>query len=259
VFENAEAYERFMGRWSWLVARGLLERVHVDDASKVLDVGSGTGSLSRAICERSPTARVVGIDPSKEFVEYSASESPWRDRMRFEEGDAQQLLFENASFDVALSLLVLNFIPDPQRHYWKFAGSPGPGAPSLPQSGTTAVKWGCCGRFGMLRAPSIAMRTGSTRRICGCAGGASWQPCGRRVASKVFAKKPSKSVCGFTTFAGFWEPFLLGQGPAGSYVRRLSPGQLEALRGELENRLDFSAGTLLLPARAWMACGIVPL
>ena len=68
MFADAEAYERFMGRWSRLVAPRLVEFAGLPDQGRILDVGSGTGALAFAIGERHARASIVGIDPSEEYV-----------------------------------------------------------------------------------------------------------------------------------------------------------------------------------------------
>ncbi len=98
MFGDAEAYDRFMGRWSRLVAPLLVEFADIPDAGRVLDVGSGTGSLAFEIAARKPRSTVVGIDPSKEYVAYAASRNPVGARASFEVGDAQQLHFDAAAF-----------------------------------------------------------------------------------------------------------------------------------------------------------------
>src|ERR1051325_10121919 len=114
MFADAEAYERFMGRWSRLVAPQLVEFAALPDGGRFLDIGSGTGSLAFAIGERHGRARIVGIDPSREYIAYAGSRNPLGDRASFEIGDAQRLSFADSSFDAALSLLVFNFIPEPR-------------------------------------------------------------------------------------------------------------------------------------------------
>src|SRR5262245_33745753 len=113
MFANAEAYERFMGRWSRLVAARFLEWTNVPDKGQVLDIGSGTGSLSFEIIKRKANVHVVGLDPSKEYVAYATGRNPDSDRVKFEIGDAGHLPFADATFESSLSLLVFNFIPDP--------------------------------------------------------------------------------------------------------------------------------------------------
>src|SRR5689334_10171473 len=113
MFGDAEAYERFMGRWSRVVAPRLVDFTGLPERGRVLDVGSGTGSVAFAIAERKRYTQIVGIDPSREYVAYAAARNPFPDRVGFEVGDAQQLVFSDARFDATLSLLVVNFIPDP--------------------------------------------------------------------------------------------------------------------------------------------------
>src|ERR1035438_8937021 len=74
MFGDAEAYERFMGRWSRLVARPFVDFTDLPERGRMLDVGSGTGSLAFAIAERKSQARVLGIDPSQEYVAYRSEE-----------------------------------------------------------------------------------------------------------------------------------------------------------------------------------------
>src|SRR5262245_26184334 len=112
AFDNAAAYERFMGRWSRLVAPLLVDFAAISDAERVLDIGSGTGSLSFEIAGRKPGRYVTGIDPSGEFVAFASSGNPLPDRVSFHVGDAQQLPFANATYAAVLSLLAFNFIPD---------------------------------------------------------------------------------------------------------------------------------------------------
>ena len=78
MFAEANDYERFMGRWSRLVAPQLVDFTDVPDLGRLLDVGSGTGALAFTLAERKPQAQVRGIDPSKEYVEYAKSKNPFQ-------------------------------------------------------------------------------------------------------------------------------------------------------------------------------------
>ena len=112
MFSAGDAYERFMGRWSRELAPLLVAFAEVRNGDEVLDVGSGTGALTRAVAAAAPISRIVGIDAAAPYVAFAQAHHPG-DLIRFEVGDAQQLRFLGGSFHKTLSLLVLNFIPDP--------------------------------------------------------------------------------------------------------------------------------------------------
>ena len=115
MFENAGSYECFMGRWSRLIASSFVDFTEISDLVRILDAGSGTGSLSVSIAEKNAQSIVVGIDPSEEYVKYASRENPFPQRISYQVGDAQKLNFPNATFHASLSLLVFNFIPDPRK------------------------------------------------------------------------------------------------------------------------------------------------
>ena len=111
IFSEAQAYERFMGRWSRSLAPLLVRFAGVQDGDTVLDVGSGTGALTAAVAKIAPSSRISGIDPAAPYVAFAQSQHG-STRIRFDVGDAQQMRFDTAMFDRTLSLLVVNFIPN---------------------------------------------------------------------------------------------------------------------------------------------------
>src|SRR5215208_852186 len=113
-FRNAEAYERFMGRWSRRLAPLLVRFGGLAAGERVLDVGCGTGSLALSLPGIADVASVTGVDLTPGFVEYASARNG-DPRIGFQLGDARDLPFEDNSFDRAFSLLVLHFIPDAER------------------------------------------------------------------------------------------------------------------------------------------------
>ena len=260
MFGDAEAYERFMGRWSRVVAPRLVEFTDLPRGGRILDVGSGTGSLTFAIAERDRAAHVLGIDPSQEYVAYATSKNPFPGRATFEVGDAQQLHFPAESFDAALALLVFNFIPAAKKALLEVSRVTKPGG------SVSAAVWDYGGGMKMLRTfwdaaahidPSAEKLDEKRMPLCRTGElSALWKQGGL-----VYVREDAIDIrMKFESFADYWEPFLLGQGPAGSYVRNLDRQQLEALRHEVKLRLSSSAENtpLVLTARVWAVRGVVP-
>lgn len=110
--QAADSYEQAMGRWSRRLAPLLIRFGGVTDGDRVLDVGCGTGSLIFALPEN--IASVAGIDQSEAFISYARARNI-DTRIAFHQGDARVLPIGDASFDRALSMLVMQFIPDAPR------------------------------------------------------------------------------------------------------------------------------------------------
>jgi SAM-dependent methyltransferase len=260
MFADANDYERFMGRWSRLVAAQLVDFTDVPDRGRVLDVGSGTGALAFTLAERKPQARVLGIDPSKEYVEYAKSKNRFPNRVSFETGDAQQLRLADAGFDACLSLLVFNFIPDPLKALKEVRRVTKPGGR------ISASVWDYGDGMKMLRAfwdgavhlDSKAEKL-DERHMPLCRPGELSELWGQGGLENI-QEQPHVITMKFESFADYWDPFLLGQGPAGVYVKSLSRDQVQALRGEVKNRVSPSAekSPFELSARVWSARGTVP-
>ena len=115
TFNSADGagYERQMGRWSRRLAPLLIDFAGVD-RGRVLDVGSGTGNLALALAANPAITSIQGVDFSAVYVEHARARTSDR-RLSFETGDACALPFASGDFDHALSMLVLQFIPQAER------------------------------------------------------------------------------------------------------------------------------------------------
>ncbi len=107
----AELYERHLasavtGLW----ASDLVERVDVRAGDRVLDVACGTGVVARAAADRVGAAgHVAGLDINPAMLAVARSQGSEVD---FVQGSAGALPFDDASFDVVLCQLGLQFFPD---------------------------------------------------------------------------------------------------------------------------------------------------
>jgi SAM-dependent methyltransferase len=256
MFADARAYERFMGRWSGLAAPLFVEFAGIPDQGEVLDIGSGTGSLALTIARLRPHCRVEGIDLSREYIEFARARTR-NPRVRFETGDAQNLPFATGTFDAAASLLVFNFIPDPAkalseaRRVTRVGGS------------ISAAVWDYGDGMRMLRIfwdAAVALDSSAGRfdekRMPLCRKGELSELWARGGLRKV-EESPLEITMRFKNFDDFWNPFLLGQGPAGAYVNRLPGNRVLILREEVRRRLGGPRGPFTLGARLWAVRGEV--
>ena len=259
VFRDAEAYERFIGRWTQRLAPLLLEFAGVRDGDRILDVGSGTGSFALAVAAATRRSEVVGIEPAAAFVAYAKTRT--RDpRVRFEAGDAQSLPYADRSFDRAVAMLVVQFIPeaDPAVAEMRRVTRPG---------GTVAAcVWDATGGMEMLRVlwdaavaldPAAAVHHDGQRPLSRPGEVvALWQGAGLRDVHETGLVIPLD----FASFEDLWAPNLTGVGPVGAYVATLAPDRQQALRDHLYATVvgPGADGPFTLRARSWAVRGTVP-
>jgi ubiquinone/menaquinone biosynthesis C-methylase UbiE len=91
-FEDSDAYERFMGRWSRAVAPRFLDWLGAPGGARWLDVGCGTGILAESLLERCAPASVDAVDPAPAQLK-AAARGPAAGRATFQVADARKLPF----------------------------------------------------------------------------------------------------------------------------------------------------------------------
>ena len=258
MFTAAEGYERFMGRWSRQLAPQYLSFAGVKDGDKVLDIGTGTGSVASTIAASFRSSQVTGIDPSAAFIA-AARNSAKSDRERFEVGDAQALALADGSFDQVMSLLVLNFIPDPQKAVAEMRRVTRPGGV------VSACVWDYNAGMQMLRffwdevvALDPAMEPKDERHMKLSREGQLGQLWRQAELGEV-REQALTIEQRFTSFDDYWEPFLKGAGPGGAYVVSLGNEPRGRLEARMRKRLlgDRTDGPFTLKAKVWCVRGSV--
>jgi SAM-dependent methyltransferase len=103
----ASAYERLWAGLLHRVGRQLLDRLPLAGARRVLDVGTGVGTLLPALAEYAPAATVVGTDLAPGMIGRALATFP---RVV---ADATRLPFAAGSVDVAVLAFMLFHLPEP--------------------------------------------------------------------------------------------------------------------------------------------------
>jgi SAM-dependent methyltransferase len=229
----------------------------VGSGRRWLDVGCGTGALSASIVDGADPGAVLGIDASTSYVADARRRVPDR-RARFEAADATALDFRR-DFDVAVSGLVLNFLPDPTAVVRRMARA------VTDEGIVAAYVWDYAGRMEMLRtfwdvageldAGARDLDEGVRFPLCDPARlAAVWADAG--LGSVATTAIDASTV--FVDFDDYWSPFLGGQGPAGTYVRSRPDRDRDALRDAVRAALPVSPdGSISLTSRAWAVRGNV--
>jgi SAM-dependent methyltransferase len=111
-FDNGAEYEQFMGVWSRYAGDAFLDWITPPSGARWVDVGCGNGAFTENVVERCAPAHVDAIDPAEGQLAFARTRLPgapvtWR------QGDAQELPYPDAAYDVAVMALVIFFVPDP--------------------------------------------------------------------------------------------------------------------------------------------------
>src|SRR4051812_22553839 len=104
---SADAYDRFMGRYSGPLGPLFADFAAVAPGMRALDVGCGPGALAGELARRLGSELVAAVDPSESFVTAVAARNPGVD---VRQAPAEELPFADETFDVALAQLVVNFM-----------------------------------------------------------------------------------------------------------------------------------------------------
>jgi SAM-dependent methyltransferase len=245
----AESYDRFMGRYSAVLAPLFADYAGVTEGQRALDVGCGPGALTGELVARLGADNVSAADPSEPFVAAIAERYPG---VRVEHASAEQLPFGDDAFDAALAQLVVHFMADPVAGLRELARVTRPGGVVAAcvwdhAGGQTPIGafWAAAGELD----PAVddeselpGARVGQLAALMAEAGLGDIE----------------ESLLAFTfehpSFGDWWEPLTLGVGPAGAYAGSLNADRRDALRDRCRELLG--PEPLTVTAQAWSARGV---
>jgi ubiquinone/menaquinone biosynthesis C-methylase UbiE len=241
---TADAYARFMGRFSAPLAERFVDLLAPRPGPRALDVGCGPGALTAPLVGLLGVDAVAAVDPSEPFVASVRAALPGLD---VRTAAAERLPFDDDGFDLALAQLVVHFMADPVAGLREMARVTRPG-------GTVAASvWDHSSGRGPLSTfwAAVTELDPGARDESGLAGvreGHLAALCDEAGLHEVQPEVLSVRV-GFTDFEDWWAPYTLGVGPAGAYVARLGPDRREELRARCAQRLP--DGPFEIEASAW--------
>lgn len=259
AWTDGEAYERYVGRWSRLVAREFLGWLAVRDGADWLDVGCGPGTLVHAILDSAAPRLIKGVDRSRGFIE-RARKAVQDVRVSFEVGDAEALPEAAAAYDAVVSGLVLNFVPKPERAAAEMLRV------AKPEAVVGVYVWDYNGKMELMRHfwdAAVALDSDAARFH----EGSRFPLCQPKPLAALFEAAGFEDVSVravdvdtvFRDFDDYWSPFLGGQGPAPIYAMSLSEPQRLLLRERIRAGLPIAVdGSIPLVARAWAVRGTRP-
>ena len=256
VWENAESLERYVGRWSRLVAREFVAWLQVPPGSRWLDVGCGSGALTETVLAEAEPESIEGVDTSEAFVAYAASRVT-DPRASFAVADAQALDRPDAAYDAVASSLVLNFLPDRARGAAEMRRVVRPGGV------VAGYVWDYAGEMQLMRRfwdaaaelDPAAADLDEGRRMAGC-NPADLEALFSGAGLEEVETRAIDVPTVFADFDDYWSPFEGGQGPAPGYCVSLPPDRRAALRERLRETLPAASdGSISLVARAWAIRG----
>lgn len=249
MFSQADAYDRFMGRYSTRLAGQMADLAGVAKGQRVLDVGCGPGALTAELVARAGAASVSAVDPSEPFVAAVRLRYPGVDARV---APAESLPFADGTFDVALAQLVVHFMRDPVAGLREMARVTKRGG------AVAACVWDSVGQGPVTAFWKAAREIDPTVEDEGKRAGVREGHLAELFAAAGLRELRSASVYSsldHATFESWWAPFELGVGPVGVFLQRLDPAGRDALRER--------ARALMPPApfthtvRAWAVRGVV--
>jgi SAM-dependent methyltransferase len=246
---SSEAYDRFMGRYSTQLAVEFADFAGVHAPQRAVDVGAGTGALAEELVRRLGEENVAAAEPSADYAATLRTRFP---RADVREAPAEELPWEDASFDSALAQLVVVFLNDAPGAVRELA--------RVTQSGgvVATCMWEVEGVEMMNALNEIRRRLnpGDPGPVTDYRDEASLRGLFEEAGLRDVETTRIEVSVEYETVDELWEPAIHVGGPGGPAVDSFSPEQLAAGRVIFEEALGNPSGRYALKGRAAAVRGV---
>jgi len=248
TFAAADAYDRFMGRYSKPLAVKFADFAGLAPGGPLLDLGSGPGALTAELAARVGAGNVTAADPKEAYLDALRHRLP---EVHVVRASAEHLPFDDGWFDGSLAQLVVHVLDDPvaglreMKRVTREGGVVAACVWDFTDGGPLGPFW----KAARALDPELedegawpGTRAGQLAELFRAAG----------IAGVVDA-----ALCVDVEHAAFeqwWAPFAHGVSPSGTYVAGLDPDRRDALRDRCREMLP--EPPFVVSAKAWAARGI---
>ncbi|WP_069299368.1 class I SAM-dependent methyltransferase [Neptunicoccus sediminis] len=256
-WNDGDAYEMYVGRWSRKTGEKFLSWLDMPQGQRWLDLGCGTGALTSRVLRNCAPRSVIGVEPSDRFLAL-ARDGITDERAQFMQGSGDVIPVGDGTIDVAVSGLVMNFIPDKEHAMAQLLRC-------VDEGGTVAAYvWDYSGHVQFMRHfwdAAVALDPAAREKD----EGVRFPICRPDALAALFTSAglcdvvtaPIDIVTPFENFDDYWTPFLSGVAPAPGYCASLGESERERLRTRIKETLPTDPdGRILLAARAWAVRGV---
>lgn len=244
---SGDAYDNFMGRYSVSLAPAFADFSGLEPGQTAVDVGCGSGILTEELVRRLGTEAVAAADPAP-LGEATTARLPGVD---VRTAPAEDLPWEDGSFDAALAQLVIHFLDDPaaglaeMRRVVRPSGVVAACVWNFPRMTLLGAFWKSA-REVAPKQPGEALQMGSLDELAEVA---------RAAGLTEVEAVPLTVGADYGDFDELWETFQHRVGPAGEFLASLPPETQDALRDDYRRRLGDPQGSFGLGADSWAVRG----
>lgn len=250
-------YDNFMGRWSRQVASQFLDWIQPGQNLSWLDVGCGAGMLAQTVARNCAPSIVTGADPLEKSIT-AAKQHPDNKGIRFEVGDAQDLPFEDTTFDAVVSGLMIKFVPNKVKAIGEMKRVARPGSVIAlydwdmdSNMNTTRHFWGAVADIIPERMEDRATNRTPMTEIDSIA----------QIFEAASVTKVQQNTISFTTqfrdLEDYWQPITKNSQNVGRFYQTMTEDQRNAVRERLKQTLPFAKdGSISFESRAVAVKGL---